>query len=155
MIAKIRDDIMMTISHIDRKRFVISLIPYVIIFYAADKIHWLYRYCQADDLLGRLVVLVSNIGLAFSSIVPSLNPEDIFAGLAATAIMWAAVMYRRSNSKNFRHGIEYGSARWGNHKDIAPFVDPVYENNIILTKTEESQIRQKQKYCSHRRIRIR
>ena len=136
MIRKIWDDVLLAISQIDSKRLLISLIPYIMIFYIADKIHWLYRYCQADDLLGRLVVLVSNIGLAFSSLLPSLYPDDLLAGIAAAVIMWGIVMYKRSNSKNFRHGIEYGSARWGNHKDIAPFIDPVYENNIIFTKTE-------------------
>lgn len=136
MIQKIIDDIRYSFSMIDRKRLMITLAPYVLVFYAADKIHWLYRYCQADGLFGRLVVLVSNIEMAFDSLLPSMHAEDLLTGFAAAIILWAVVMYKRSNSKNFRHGIEYGSARWGNHKDIAPFIDPVYENNIILTKTE-------------------
>ncbi len=136
MIGKIREDLLMYVSSLDRRRLVISLIPYLIMFYVADKIHWLYRYCQADDMISRFVTLVSNIALAFRDPLPSFAAADLLAGAAGATALWAAVMIKRSNSKNFRHGIEYGSARWGSRKDIAPFIDPVYENNIILTKTE-------------------
>ena len=118
------------------KKMLIGSIPYTVVFYVADKLHWLFRYCAGRDLIARMVVLLSNIGMAFDPVWPSLEPVDLLYGVGGAVIMRVVVWYRVSNAKHFRQGIEYGSARWGTAKDIKPFVDPVYENNIILTATE-------------------
>ena len=121
---------------INAKQVVISMLPYIIIAWVGDKLGWLYRYCPGSNLLSRLVVLLSNAQMAFGRPLVSFHPRDLLVGVAIAAAVRLVVAYRASNSKKFRHGREYGSARWGTPKDIAPFIDPVYENNIILTATE-------------------
>ena len=111
-------------------------IPYLIVFYLVDKEAWLYRHCTGDSLFDRLMVLFMNFGLAFRSWLPSIHPFDMAVGAAGAAIFFAVVTYRKKNAKKYRQGEEYGSARWGTPKDIAPFIDPVFENNVILTQTE-------------------
>ena len=118
------------------KRLAIKLLPYIGIFYVGDKLAWLYRYCLGQTAFSRLFVLLSNIQLAFQNPFFSFHPTDMLAGLAMAACVWLIVTYKAKNAKKYRHGMEYGSARWGTPKDIAPFVDPVPENNIILTATE-------------------
>jgi len=80
--------------------------------------------------------MLMNFQYAFRSPLPSLHPADMAAGFAGAAALYAFLIYRKNNAKKFRQGEEYGSARWGTPKDIAPFIDPVFENNILLTKTE-------------------
>lgn len=84
----------------------------------------------------RLMETLNNFGLAFKNPLPSLHPRDIVIGIASGIILWLVVRYKMKNAKKFRHGEEYGSARWGNAKDIEPFIDPQFSNNIILTSTE-------------------
>lgn len=124
------------LMRMDRRKLILASIPYILTAYLSNKIWWLYRHCEAADLITRIVTLISNIEVAFRSPLPSLYPQDLLAGIAGAAILKGILMYRQSNAKHYRHGIEYGSARWGNAKDIAPFIDPVYENNILLTATE-------------------
>ena len=114
----------------------IGLLPYILIAWVGDKLGWLYRYCTGDNLFSCLVVLLSNAQLAFGWPLISFHPRDLLVGVITAVVVRLVVAYRTSNSKKFRHGREYGSARWGTPKDIAPFIDPVYENNIILTATE-------------------
>ena len=121
---------------VNRKQILIGILPYAMIGYAGDKLAWLYRYCPGDNMLTRLTVLLSNAQMAFQRPLFSFYPRDLLVGIAAAAAVRLLVAYRASNAKKFRHGREYGSARWGTPKDIAPFIDPVYENNIILTATE-------------------
>ena len=121
---------------VNAKQVVIGLLPYILIAWVGDKLGWLYRLCPGNNLLSRLVVLLSNAQMAFGRPLVSFHPRDLLVGVAAAAIVRMVVAYRAGNSKKFRHGREYGSARWGTPKDIAPFIDPVYENNIILTATE-------------------
>ncbi len=121
---------------VNAKQVVIGLLPYILIAWTGEKLGWLYRYCPGNNLLSRLVVLLSNAQLAFGQPLISFHPRDLLVGVAAAAIVRLVVAYRAGNSKKFRHGREYGSACWGTPRDIAPFIDPVYENNIILTATE-------------------
>ena len=120
----------------DWKRFIMRNIPYVIVFYLVDKVAWLYRYCIGESLLEKLGVLFLNFSLAFQNILPSLHPQDLCVGAAGALLVKLAVYLKGKNAKKYRQGVEYGSARWGNQKDIAPFIDPVFENNILLTQTE-------------------
>ena len=125
-----------SLPSMDWKRLIMRNIPYVIVFYLVDKVAWLYRYCIGESLIKKLGVLFLNFSLAFQNILPSLHPQDLRVGAAGALLVKLAVYLKGKNAKKYRQGVEYGSARWGNQKDIAPFIDPVFENNILLTQTE-------------------
>ena len=110
--------------------------PYVIIFYLVDKEAWLYQHCQGDSSVERLMVLLLNFQMAFTSVLPSIEKMPLLAGFTGALAVKFLVMMKMKNAKKFRQGEEYGSARWGTAKDIAPFIDPIFENNILLTMTE-------------------
>ena len=118
------------------KKLLLPNLPFLAIFYAADKCSRLYRYCTGRNSAMRLLTMVMNIGLAFRRPWPSFFPQDLLAGVIAVILLKAYFLYRKQNAKKFRKGEEYGSARWGTAKDIEPFIDPVFENNILLTQTE-------------------
>ena len=123
-------------QNIQMKRGVILSIPYLIIFYLADKCFWLYRHCIGDSMIEKIGVMLMNFQLAFTNWLPSFHMQDLLGGVVTVLIFRLILYYKTKNAKKFRHGEEYGSARWGNRKDIEPFEDPVFENNIILTETE-------------------
>lgn len=123
-------------QNIQMKRGVILSIPYLIIFYLADKSFWLYRHCIGDSMIEKIGVMLMNFQLAFTNWLPSFHMQDLLGGVVTVLIFRLILYYKTKNAKKFRHGEEYGSARWGNRKDIEPFEDPVFENNIILTETE-------------------
>ena len=134
-----------------RRRLIIGSIPYVITFYLGDKLHWLFRYCIGRDLIARVVILIPNWQMAFDPVWPSLYPQDLLYGACSALAFGGIILYRSQNSKHYRHGIEYGSARWGTAKDIAPFIDPIYENNILLTATERLTLNGRPKNPLHAR----
>ena len=133
---KARDSLQNTFGTINKTRLISQSIPYGIMFYLVDKEAWLYRNCIGGSAFDKLMAVLMNFGLPFQNPLPSVHPYDLLAGLVGALGLWAFVMYRRKNTKKFRQGEEYGSARWGNEKDIRPFIDPVFENNILLTQTE-------------------
>ncbi|MDB8772963.1 DUF4368 domain-containing protein [Ruminococcus sp. 1001136sp1] len=124
------------LQKIQVKRLVILNLPYFFIFYVADKGSWLYRHCLGESMVQRLGVMLVNFRLAFLSWLPSVALQDLAVGVLVAGALKLVVYYRSKNAKKFRQGVEYGSARWGNRKDIEPFMDPVFENNVILTETE-------------------
>ena len=124
------------LQKIQIKRLVILNLPYFFIFYVADKGSWLYRHCLGESMVQRLGVMLVNFRLAFLSWLPSIALQDLTVGVLVVGALKLVVYYRSKNAKKFRQGVEYGSARWGNRKDIEPFMDPVFENNVILTETE-------------------
>ena len=111
-------------------------IPYVLIFYFVDKGAWLYRHCVGGTAIQRLGVMIMNYEKAFTNLLPSFYPRDFLTGITGAALLWFVVWNKGKNARKFRQGVEYGSARWGTPKDIKPFMDPVFENNVILTQTE-------------------
>ena len=117
-------------------RFLALNTPYVIVFYLVNKEAWLYQYCRGDSLVERLMVLFLNFQMAFTSVLPSIEKMPLLAGFTGALAVKLLVMMKMKNAKKFRQGEEYGSARWGTAKDIAPFIDPIFENNILLTMTE-------------------
>lgn len=121
---------------IDVKKMVILNIPYVIFFYLSEKVAWLYRHCIRDSIVEKLGVVFLNFNLAFQNPFPSFHIYDIAAGITCAVALKLFVYYKGKNAKKYRQGVEYGSARWGTAKDIEPFIDPVFEKNIILTQTE-------------------
>ena len=120
----------------DVKKFLTLNFPYLIIFYLVEKSAWLYRHCVGDSVVDKLYALFLNFNLAFAKPLPSFHPYDLLAGVIGAVAVKGFLYYRSKNAKKFRQGVEYGSARWGTTKDIAPYMDPVFENNIILTQTE-------------------
>lgn len=118
------------------KKQILLNLPFVLVFYFLDKGAWLYRYCVGDSIIEKLMILLINFGKAFQNPLPSLNIQDICIGILGVAALKGYLYYRSKNAKKYRKGVEYGSARWGTAKDIEPFVDPVFENNVILTQTE-------------------
>ena len=130
-------------------------IPYVVVFYVVNKCTWLYQYCRGSTVVDRLMVLLMNYPLAFKKLLPSIQPKSLVAGTIAAVSVWAVVYFKGKNGKKFRQGEEYGSARWGNEKDIAPFIDPVFENNILLTQTERLTMNsrpKKPKYARNKNV---
>ena len=138
-------------QNIQMKRVVILSIPYLIIFYLADKCFWLYRHCISDSMIEKIGVMLMNFQLAFTNWLPSFHMQDLLGGLVTAFIFRLILYYKAKNAKKFRHGEEYGSARWGNQKDIEPFVDPVFENNIILTETERLTLNSRPKQPKYAR----
>ncbi len=124
------------IGTVDTKKVIARNIPYTIVFYLVDKVAWLYRHCVGETAVERLGVAFLNINIAFQNYLPSFHLYDIAVGLTGAVAFKLIVYYKGKNAKKFRQGAEYGSARWGTEKDIAPFIDPVFENNILLTMTE-------------------
>ena len=130
-------------------------IPYVVVFYVVNKCTWLYQYCRGSTVVDRLMVLLMNYPLAFKKLLPSIQPKSLAVGTIAAVSVWAVVYFKGKNGKKFRQGEEYGSARWGNEKDIAPFIDPVFENNILLTQTERLTMNsrpKKPKYARNKNV---
>ncbi|MCD8011855.1 MAG: type IV secretory system conjugative DNA transfer family protein [Lachnospiraceae bacterium] len=118
------------------KKLVLLNIPYVFAFYLVDKAAWLYRHCNGDSVVARLMVMLQYFGLAFQNPLPSFRLYDLGIGIVGAAALKIAVYLKGRNAKKYRQGEEYGSARWGTPKDIEPFIDPVFENNVLLTQTE-------------------
>ena len=119
----------------DTKKLIRMSIPYVLVGYVCDKAAWMFRQTKGD-LFPRLMDAAARLGEAFTNPLPSFNPMDLLFGVACGVGFRLIVYFKAKNAKKFRHGVEYGSARWGNAKDIEPYMDPVFENNIILTATE-------------------
>ena len=133
---KLSETVKGNLPSVDWKRLLIRNLPYGIVFYLVDKVAWLYRYCVGDSLIEKLGVLFLNFSLAFQNVFPSFHPQDLCIGVIGAVFVKLAVYLKGKNAKKYRQGVEYGSARWGTQKDIAPFIDPVFENNILLTQTE-------------------
>ena len=118
------------------KKYVIPNIPYLFILWACLKLGTAYRLAPGADFAHKLMGLGQSIGPAFADFAPGLHPIDWLIGIVG-AVGFRLLIYMKSkNAKKFRRDEEYGSARWGTEKDIKPFVDPKFENNVILTKTE-------------------
>ena len=135
----------------DMKKLILLNFPYIIAFYMVEKAAWLYRHCNGDSVVDRLMVLFMNFGLAYKNVLPSFHPFDLMVGLAGAAALKAVIYFKGKNAKKYRQGEEYGSARWGNQKDIEPFIDPVFENNVILTQTERLMMSGRPKHPKYAR----
>ena len=114
----------------------IPYMPYLLLALIATKLGQGWRYAPGTDFQGKMLHLLDGMKLAFSSVLPSFHPVDLLVGAAAAGLIWLAVYIKGKNAKKFRKNTEYGSARWGTAQDIAPYIDPKFENNVILTKTE-------------------
>ena len=111
-------------------------LPYLLLGLVATNFGEAWRLAVGKELGERIMSMMGTIPVAFANPLPSLHPLDLLVGLCCGAGMRLAVYLRGKNAKKYRHGMEYGSARWGTREDIAPYIDPVFQNNVILTKTE-------------------
>ena len=118
------------------KKFLLPNIPYVFIALFATKLGQAWRLAPGMDFSGKALHLMEGFAAAFRSALPSFHPIDLCAGVAAALLIRLIVYVKGKNAKKFRKNLEYGSARWGKPEDIAPYVDPKFENNVILTQTE-------------------
>ncbi len=118
------------------KKFLLPNIPYVFIALFATKLGQAARLGPGADFSQKALHIMEGFAAAFQSALPSFHPIDLCVGVAAALLIRLAVYVKGKNAKKFRKNLEYGSARWGRPEDIAPYVDPKFENNVILTQTE-------------------
>ena len=111
-------------------------LPYILLGLVATNFGEAWRLAEGKELGDKIMSMMSTVPLAFANPLPSLHPLDLLVGLCSGAGLQLAVYLRGKNAKKYRHGMEYGSARWGTAKDIEPFMAPKFADNIILTKTE-------------------
>ena len=118
------------------KKLLILNAPYLLFVWLFMKIGEAFRLSPGADLSGKLLHIMEGVTAAFESPMPSLNGQDFLIGVTGAVIMRLAVYLKGKNAKKYRKGVEYGSARWGNAKDIEPYIDPDFYNNVLLTQTE-------------------
>ena len=121
---------------LDIKKLILLNMPYILLGLFATNFGEAWRTAQGADASEKFLSLVAVLPGALQSFWPSLHPLDLLVGLCCGVGLRLAVYLKSKNAKKYRHGLEYGSARWGTREDIAPYVDPVFQNNVILTKTE-------------------
>ena len=118
------------------KKLILSNLPYLIFVYLFGKLGQAYRLAAGVDLSEKLLHFMDGCSAAFANAAPSFHPFDLLIGVAGAAALRLMVYCKSKNAKKYRKGEEYGSARWGTAKDIAPYIDPNFDNNILLTQTE-------------------
>ncbi len=118
------------------KKQIILHLPYLAFVYLFGKVGQAFRLAQGVDLSAKLLHIGQGFSAAFASAAPSFHPTDLLIGLAAAVIIRLVVYSKQKNAKKYRKGMEYGTARWGTAADIKPFIDPVFDNNVLLTQTE-------------------
>jgi type IV secretion system protein VirD4 len=123
-------------KNVNYKKLILPNIPYVFIGLLATKLGQAARLSPGVDFSSKALNIMQGISMAFENIMPSFHPIDLLVGIAVGITIRLVVYFKGKNAKKFRKNLEYGSARWGTREDIAPFMDPVFENNVILTQTE-------------------
>ena len=118
------------------KKLLVLNLPYLLFVYLFAKCGQAYRLAAGADASAKLLHLTGGISAAFANPLPSLHPFDLCVGVVGAVAVRLIVYSKGKNAKKYRKGEEYGSARWGTAKDIAPYIDPKFENNILLTQTE-------------------
>ncbi len=142
-------------GNLDKKKLVLMNLPYVLAGYFCDKIAWLWRVSPGQDASAKMMAVMAGMEDLFSNPLPSFYLKDLLIGVCCGVALRLAVYFKAKNAKKFRQGVEYGSARWGNAKDIEPYMDSEFENNILLTQTERLMMsgRPKQpKYARNKNI---
>ena len=118
------------------KKQIILHLPYLMFVYLFGKVGQAFRLAQGADLSAKLLNIGQGFSAAFENAAPSFNPMDLLIGVAGAVIIRLVIYSKQKNAKKYRKGMEYGTARWGTPADIKPFIDPVFENNVLLTQTE-------------------
>ena len=123
-------------KQVNVKKLVLLNLPYFLLGLFATNLGEAWRLATGADASAKMLSFFSTLPVALGSWWPSLHPLDFLVGLCCGAGLRLAVYLKGKNAKKYRHNVEYGSARWGTHEDIAPYIDPVFQNNVILTQTE-------------------
>ena len=123
-------------KQINYKKLIIPNIPYVFFVYLFDKVGQAVRLAPGADISAKILNITQGFSAAFENALPSVYPLDLLVGIVGAVIIRLIVYVKGKNAKKYRKGAEYGSARWGNAEDIKPYIDPDFQNNIILTQTE-------------------
>ena len=123
-------------KQVNVKKLVLLNLPYFLLGLFATNLGEAWRLATGADASAKMLSFFSTLPVALASWWPSLHPLDLLVGLCCGAGLRLAVYLKGKNAKKYRHNVEYGSARWGTHEDIAPYIDPVFQNNVILTQTE-------------------
>ena len=123
-------------KQVNVKKLVLLNLPYILLGLFATNLGEAWRLATGADASAKMLSFFSTLPVALGSWWPSLHPLDFLVGLCCGAGLRLAVYLKGKNAKKYRHNVEYGSARWGTHEDIAPYIDPVFQNNVILTQTE-------------------
>ena len=118
------------------KKQLILHLPYLMFVYLFGKVGQAFRLAQGADLSAKLLNIGQGFSAAFANAAPSFNPVDLLIGVAGAIVIRLVIYSKQKNAKKYRKGMEYGTARWGTPADIKPFIDPVFENNVLLTQTE-------------------
>ena len=116
----------------EMKKLIIANLPYLLFVYLFGKLGQAYRLAEGIDLSQKLLHFADGCAAAFANAAPSFNPFDLLIGVAGAVALRLMVYCKGKNAKKYRKGVEYGSARWGGPKDIAPYIDPNFDNNIFL-----------------------
>ena len=132
------------------KAILIKSLPYGVAFYFCDKASFLWRHTSGMAFY-RIAAVTNALGGIFAHPMPSLNPFDLLFGTAGAGLLWLAVYLKTKNRKNYRHGVEYGSAKWGTARDIEPFICKDFQQNIPLTRTERLTMESRPKNPKHAR----
>jgi len=133
------------------KRLLLLNIPYLVLALLFTKASQAWRFAEGYDFASKFLNLTSGFASAFENPLPSLHSQDLLIGFLIGAVLRLVVYIKGKNAKKYRKGIEYGSARWGNAEDIRPFSDPLFHNNVILTKTESLTMSSRPKNPKHAR----
>lgn len=120
----------------DTKKLVLLNLPYIFVGYFCDKVAWLWRVSEGANASDKMMAVMNRFDKLFANPLPSFRLRDLLIGVAGGIALRLVVYYKAKNAKKFRQGVEYGSAKWGNAKDIEPYMDSVFENNVLLTQTE-------------------
>ena len=123
-------------KQINYKKLILPNIPYVFFVYLFDKVGQAVRLAPGADISAKILNITQGFSAAFENALPSVYPLDLLVGIVGAVIIRLIVYVKGKNAKKYRKGAEYGSARWGNAEDIKPYIDPDFQNNIILTQTE-------------------
>ncbi|MBR0138750.1 MAG: type IV secretory system conjugative DNA transfer family protein, partial [Firmicutes bacterium] len=118
------------------KKQILLHLPYLMFVYLFGKLSMVFRLAPGIDITAKLLHIGQGFSVAFESAAPSFHPVDLLIGFAGAAVIRLVVYYKQKNAKKYRKGMEYGTARWGTAADIKPFIDPVFDNNVLLTETE-------------------
>jgi type IV secretion system protein VirD4 len=136
---------------IDVKKFLIKALPFFVFFWLFDKAGQAFHLSNGTDVSAKVLNLKAGFASAFTNPLPSVHPQDLIVGVAGAALIFLALQIKKQNTKKWRKGIEYGSARWGTPADIDPFIDPVFDKNILLTQTERLTMESRPKNPAHAR----
>jgi len=123
-------------KNVNIKKLIAHALPFAVFFYLADKTGQAFRLTAGADMSAKVINLSGGFSSAFGNPLPSFNPQDILVGISGAGLIFLALQIKKQNAKKYRKGVEYGSARWGTAADIQPYIDPVFERNVLLTQSE-------------------